>query len=146
MPDQHAELDEVAAIMKPPDERHHKFASYTYHPDPIVREIAVAFFEEYRARYSAETRLVDHLSSTAAQHAPGVGYLLTRLRQAEERGEALLEALEALLPFCAHTRCCQVDETDFCTCGKKRMVDAARAALSRCAQPEESGQESITRQ
>ena len=48
-----------------------------------------------------------------------------------EVGRKLAEALTRMLEFRAHLSGCEVDYTDFCTCGLKGIADSARAALAR---------------
>lgn len=41
------------------------------------------------------------------------------------------ECLSELLRYRAHDSNCEIDQTDFCTCGLKQVVDKARELLKR---------------
>jgi hypothetical protein len=43
--------------------------------------------------------------------------------------DALAKALTGIMRFRSHRRECEIDQTDFCTCGLKEAADAARDAL-----------------
>ena len=48
----------------------------------------------------------------------------------KEKIDALVKAIGRIGYFREHNSGCEIGQTDFCTCGMKQAVDAARAALA----------------
>jgi hypothetical protein len=88
-------------------ERQHKFSSYTYHAHPIVREIAVGFYEEFRLRLKTErdlTALQAENDRLRTRLLTAAGDDLCRLSQEEIKamslGEVKIPPKEEFLASC----------------------------------------------
>jgi hypothetical protein len=60
-----------------------------------------------------------------------------RLNQ-RARVEVLEEALRKLLDYRTHLQRCEIDQTDFCTCGLMQVANSARQALAQPTAPQEA--------
>jgi len=77
---------------------------------------------------------MDHyISALTGTHAKDICFrcqIEAILPELEQRERELREAAIGIMRYRGHSRGCEIDQTDFCTCGMKQAADRVRAALN----------------